>query len=60
MEIEIPLEEDITMTPNISSFKEDTKNRKKKRVTESPVVKKLFNIPITITAQELLECSPQV
>jgi len=29
-------------------------------VTESPVVKKLFNIPITITAQELLECSPQV
>src|SRR4051794_10766168 len=48
------------ITVNDTSMKEDSMNKKKRRVVESPVINKVRNIPVTITLNELMKISSQL
>ena len=45
---------------NNTSMKEDSINKKKRRVAESPVINKVGSTPVTITLNELMKISPQL
>ena len=45
---------------NETSFQDDMKNKKKRRVTESPVLKKIQETKVELTFLELMKISPQM
>src|SRR3954451_1760617 len=62
MEIDLPgnNSKESNITVNDTSMKEDSINKKKRRVVESPVINKVGSTPVTITLNELMKISPQL
>ena len=51
---------EIHLPGNDTSVAEDLKNKKKRRVTESPVIEKIEKAKVELTMKELMKVSPQL